>query len=248
MKIALCLCGVVGTDEKYGIGQKVINYKIALKHFQEHLFDINDQVDVYFHTWSTEYVDKLKEAYNPVSYKAEEQPFFSEDPRRHATYCRWLSTKKVLELVKETDVEYDFVLLTRFDIAFLVDFDFNEYDNSIFYAQGPCGPHEHGVRLINDLWFFSGPKNMHTLSEIYDRLDEPAYQRFVPYAGHTLVRKHLIETGLEEKVEYIYGVHCGDKDCYACGTQRYVCKKLDELDELEFQVNNNPDDGSWEGR
>ena len=33
-----------------------------------------------------------------------------------------------------------------------------------------------------------------------------------------------------EKIEYIEGVHCGDKDCYACGTQRYNCDKLNELD------------------
>ena len=32
------------------------------------------------------------------------------------------------------------------------------------------------------------------------------------------------------KIEYEYGVHCGDKDCYACGTQRYACKELELLD------------------
>ena len=31
-------------------------------------------------------------------------------------------------------------------------------------------------------------------------------------------------------MEYSYGVHCGDKDCYACGTQRYNCDKLNTLD------------------
>ena len=35
------------------------------------------------------------------------------------------------------------------------------------------------------------------------------------------------------KVEYIEGVHCGDKDCYACGTQRYNCKELERLDDLD---------------
>ena len=32
------------------------------------------------------------------------------------------------------------------------------------------------------------------------------------------------------QTEYIEGVHCGDKDCYACGTQRYACKELELLD------------------
>ena len=31
-------------------------------------------------------------------------------------------------------------------------------------------------------------------------------------------------------IEYVYGVHCGDENCYACGTQRYNCDELDLLD------------------
>jgi len=34
-------------------------------------------------------------------------------------------------------------------------------------------------------------------------------------------------------MEYEYGVHCGDKNCYSCGTQRYRCKELDKLDDIE---------------
>ena len=26
-------------------------------------------------------------------------------------------------------------------------------------------------------------------------------------------------------IEYVYGVHCGDENCYACGTQRYNCEE-----------------------
>ncbi len=37
----------------------------------------------------------------------------------------------------------------------------------------------------------------------------------------------------ETKEGYIPGVHCGDKHCYACGTQRYSCAWLDELDKIE---------------
>ena len=33
--------------------------------------------------------------------------------------------------------------------------------------------------------------------------------------------------------EYIEGVHCGNQDCYACGTQRYNCDELNRLDDLE---------------
>ena len=31
-------------------------------------------------------------------------------------------------------------------------------------------------------------------------------------------------------VEYIESIHCGNKDCYACATQRHHCDELEELD------------------
>lgn len=37
------------------------------------------------------------------------------------------------------------------------------------------------------------------------------------------------------KEGYIPGVHCGDKNCYSCGTQRYSCAWLEELDKLDAQ-------------
>ena len=33
--------------------------------------------------------------------------------------------------------------------------------------------------------------------------------------------------------EYIEGIHCGNQDCYACGTQRYNCDELNNLDDSE---------------
>ena len=41
--------------------------------------------------------------------------------------------------------------------------------------------------------------------------------------------------------EYIYGVQCGNSNCYACGTQRYNCNELNEIDndvELEADTRN----------
>ena len=39
------------------------------------------------------------------------------------------------------------------------------------------------------------------------------------------------------QTEYIYGVHCGDNNCYACATQRYNCEELNNLDNLEDKEN-----------
>tara|TARA_A100001201_G_C3962331_1_gene163046 strand:- start:98 stop:268 length:171 start_codon:yes stop_codon:yes gene_type:complete len=32
------------------------------------------------------------------------------------------------------------------------------------------------------------------------------------------------------QTEYIYGVHCGDSNCYSCATQRHNCEELTLLD------------------
>ena len=39
------------------------------------------------------------------------------------------------------------------------------------------------------------------------------------------------------QTEYIKGVHCGDSNCYACGTQRYNCNTLNKLDKLKDKKN-----------
>ena len=36
---------------------------------------------------------------------------------------------------------------------------------------------------------------------------------------------------LADKIEaYNPGIHCDDKDCYACATQRHRCARLEDLD------------------
>ena len=201
MRIALCLCGIVGTDDKYGDGAKTINYKIGLKHFKDHVFDVNDNVDVFFHTWSTDYEERLVSAYNPILHKAEDQPFFSDVPRQQSIFCRWKGTKEVIDLVNQSGRDYDFILLTRFDIAFLVDFEFEKYDNSKFYVQGPPGPPSNGLNLINDLWFFSDTEKMTKFSNLFDKLKTEKYLVHKD-SNHELVRKHLFESGLHDKLEY----------------------------------------------
>jgi len=237
MKVALCLHGLVGTDNKYGKGNKLISHKVGHKHFKRHVMDVNDQVDVFIHTWSVDQKDKVVETYNPAAIKAEPQLITGlDDPDLrvrdqktgvesnlsglHANFCRWKSVKEVISLVNESDTQYDWVLLTRFDIAFLVDFDFSKWDNTRFYAQGPAGPFDNGLHLINDLWFAANQENMTIFATLYDKL--PAIQiqgnhfygglleRGAPddyrgrcmFSNHQLARKHLLQTGLHDKLEY----------------------------------------------
>lgn len=239
MKVALCLHGLVGTDDKYGKGNKLINHKVGYRHFKEHVMDVNDQVDVFIHTWSVDQKDKVVETYSPIAIKAEPQPTtgldrYSEEmdfhgvttntAGLHANYCRWRSVKEVISMVNSSHTEYDWILLTRFDIAFLVDFDFSTFDKDKFYAQGPAGPFVNGLHLINDLWFAATPKDMTLFATLTDKMPvmkisseirlpgssgtvemwEPRGPNYIDHviSNHQLARKHLLETGLHDKLEY----------------------------------------------
>ena len=62
MKVALCLMGIVGAvEEKYGLGQS-IDYRIGHHFIKKHILDKND-VDVFIHSWSTEFKDELVDIY-----------------------------------------------------------------------------------------------------------------------------------------------------------------------------------------
>tara|TARA_R110002167_G_scaffold321233_1_gene527106 strand:+ start:6776 stop:7465 length:690 start_codon:yes stop_codon:yes gene_type:complete len=203
MRVALCLHGLVGTDDKYGSGDNIINYKVGLQHFKKHVFKKNESVDTFFHTWSHNLSDKLNEVYKPVLSEAEPQPHYSDNLRSQAINCRWKSAQECMKLVELSGNEYDFILLTRFDIAFLVDFEFSKYNSNKFYVQGPPGPISNGINMINDLWFFSNQSNMKKFCNLYDVLKKDDYQKHID-SNHELARKHLLSIGLNDEVEYIF--------------------------------------------
>ena len=42
---------------------------------------------------------------------------------------------------------------------------------------------------------------------------------------------------IHEETNYIYGVHCGDANCYSCTKMKGECAWLDGLDKLEDEKN-----------
>ena len=49
------------------------------------------------------------------------------------------------------------------------------------------------------------------------------------------------------ELKYEYGVHCGDENCHACGTQRYNCSSLDYLDNITDMEQGNVPISKYEG-
>ena len=63
-KIAYCLVGIVGYTEPQGRG-KPVDFRIAHKYNKENIFGDND-VDVFIHSWSTDFKDDLIKLYKPL--------------------------------------------------------------------------------------------------------------------------------------------------------------------------------------
>jgi hypothetical protein len=155
-----------------------VDYRIALQHFKKHVMGVNN-VDVFIHSWSENYESEIIRDYEPKKSIFEKQLAFNQENRRKEFLkSRWYSTKKVMELKKqheeENNFKYDWVLLTRFDLAFLRELNFSNYDNSFFYA--PCDDHDpiktKTSNMLLDYWFFSSSENMDKFSTLYDYWEE----------------------------------------------------------------------------
>jgi hypothetical protein len=175
------------------------------------------------HTWSFEYEKELRKTYSPVKDIIEPQIIFDfeyivGDPngpggeinrwhdgkfrgldnlRFHSMFSRWYSAKMANELKRQheekNNFKYDFVMLTRLDLAYLVDFDFSKFDKSKFYMVGPDHP-GHGV---HDLWFISNSDYMDLFAgNMYDFLKQIKHFPHKYTHSHFFARHFLIQSGL----------------------------------------------------
>ena len=146
MKVALCLSGKVGnTKGKSGYHKSELRVlEKGYNHYKEHIINKND-IDVFVHCWDTELSDQIDNLYNPVSSEYQEQIKFEipdyvkgESQRKQNHYSRWYSNMVVNNLRKKHEIEnnfkYDFVMTTRFDLAWETDVIFSQCDTGKFYA------------------------------------------------------------------------------------------------------------------
>ena len=147
MRIAIGFIGVVGSSiAKGGVGGNpeavlVIGYD----HYKEHLFDKNDNVDTFVHTWDTELELEIETLYKPKGSTYQKQKVFNVPPhvtgnhqRKQNHYSRWYSYKAVSDKIKAYETKhkfkYDMIMITRFDLAWQTDIIFEDLEQDKFYA------------------------------------------------------------------------------------------------------------------
>jgi hypothetical protein len=180
MRVALCLHGVVGhlyTNKQQRTWCEDVDYRIGLEHYRRHLFAVNDCVDVFIHSWSTQYAERITRDYRPQRQIFETQIDFKQETLPlNFLKSRWYSTQAVVELKKKYEQDqgftYDWVMLSRFDLALLRDLDFAKYDRNIFYAA------RHGTNDgdVNDGWcdqfFFANSPDIDRFASLYNLWEE----------------------------------------------------------------------------
>lgn len=142
MKIALCLHGVVGNlyhDKDNYQWREDVDYRIGLEHYQRHFFAPNGEVDVFVHSWSTRYEDEIVRDYAPQAHVFQEQIDFEHgETRLNFLESRWYSLKAAVELKRRHERDrgfvYDWVMLSRFDLALHKHVDLAKHDPTRFYA------------------------------------------------------------------------------------------------------------------
>jgi len=146
LRVALVLQGLVGGIKgknclKGDDSDKVI--ELAYKHNKENILDVNENVDVFFHSWSTEHEDTLTELYEPKAKKFEKQIKFdvpdyikADEMRKQSHFSRWYSFRESMKLVEEQSENYDYVLIQRFDLCWNVSLDFSTYSAGNYMSVG----------------------------------------------------------------------------------------------------------------
>lgn len=126
MKIAILLRGISFCESYFNNNIKKnisINYKNSIDNYKEYLFENND-VDIFFHTYNNPNlnVTELVKDYNPKSFSI--TPYMNQDDAKEKYNSCLISCITVINLflsyIAQHNIEYDYIILTRFDLNFKV--------------------------------------------------------------------------------------------------------------------------------
>ncbi len=259
--------GLVGATNKYGTGQEIdveISARHFKEMIRDQNPDCN--IDIFMHSWSTEAEDVIKGIYQPTKILFEEQIHFDfeyivgdpslpmntgktengkfigiENIRFHSLYSRWYSAKvaNALRVIHEqqTGIKYDYIMLTRFDLAYLVPLKFNSMEREKLYVIPPISNHG-----IHDLFFIGNNSNMNTLCMMFDFV--ASIKHFTSWSDHS----HYLTAGWvmskigQNKLGFIGPARLWDAGLEGAKTgpaplvrDHYSLFKVNKDDPMEFQ-------------
>ncbi len=198
MKIALLLSGQL---RSFSEGWSYINKNLLTHH----------DVDVYFHTWSKNWNSKVVSLYKPKDFIVEFDELFGQysgyriASPMHPARNFFMMYRSILlaDLMRQSsEIEYDWIVRTRFDFALNKMIDFAALNDSKMYFCDTQKNSEHTA--VHDQFVISKPKDMSVYSSVYRKIDL-YHESGCILNGEDLLIRHLKEHDMlgPHKVEYI---------------------------------------------
>jgi hypothetical protein len=150
IKVALCMRGAVSKtsgafsckNDLYS-NAEYVDYNACYNSIKKHIIDSNASnfsIDVFCHGWNVDLETDIVSKYKPVKYKFENNSNYNDDILKLCKYetdfggiSQALAFKKAIELKEEYETEnnlqYDIVILYRYDVLLWKDMNLNEYTN-----------------------------------------------------------------------------------------------------------------------
>lgn len=221
MRIAVVFKG--GMSKKIGnllnpgeidIGSEYVNFHCAYNSFKKHIIDANPNhnFDVFIHCWHPDLEEELKNLYNPVEIKTEDNSKYnasllytlvmSNCPKScFSVASQVLSQKKVCNMAQnyciKNNFKYDAVIVYRLDLLLTKDMIIENYDlNSI-----TCN---NWSDHMGDFHFVMNYENMIKFANMYDSFS-PSFQPIAHQYTKNYVRNIL-------RVSYKQDDICAGKD------------------------------------
>ena len=190
-RVAILMCG--GLSRKHNIKDyknlnddsytkyDYVDYTKAYRSLKHHLINANPtyEFDFFLHGWDVDLEEKMIELYKPLVsvFESNEQyheMFNQKIPNTHTNAYRNLSRaysickniKAFLSYCKKHNIEYDRVIIYRYDGVLGVDMKMETYEKNTIYADTP----PLNCQLVYGEWYLVvPPKDLEELQYIYDR-------------------------------------------------------------------------------
>lgn len=234
-KFAVIFHGIVSGDSgRNGLGN-LINLEHCAQLIKHNLLQDLDY-DIFVHSWSPVAAEQIISLYNPVSSLFEEQETFNynfseedflDENKTHGfrTVSRYESLHKAIQLKNEYSkaygINYDWVLVLRFDLVVLNKINFDNLNKEYFYVcSEPHWQNIHDVQMIHDIIFVSSEDLMNSFGEIAIDIRNGKYADILPQT-HKLAYKKLSEI-------------LSDVQCI-----QFICNRFEDMD--IYRLVTNPD-------
>lgn len=190
MKVALCYHGIAkGSNFKNGGLPVGFEHEFDLMTKNLIAFNKDCQFDIYLHSWSLDYEREVVQKLNPKDYVFEESKQFKkptlstiikqnikrllgkgyEINRINNIYSRWYSFKAVCDLVRKSGENYDFVIVTRFDMCLFKPVEISEIKNDKFYSGDWVNYIEEGRELLEEEYKLAGNREIKKKGHPFDK-------------------------------------------------------------------------------